>query len=50
MTDESPLYTKTGETFHYHGRVNHSQNEYARAYFWHSNTAEGYFSLLKRAV
>jgi transposase-like protein len=50
MTDESPIYPKLGEAFSYHGTVNHSANEYARAYFWHTNTAEGYFSLLKRAV
>jgi transposase-like protein len=50
MTDESPIYTKIGKTFSLHGTVNHSANEYARAYFWHSNTVEGYFSLLKRAV
>jgi transposase-like protein len=50
MTDESTLYPKIGETFSYHGTVNHSANEYARAYFWHTNTVEGYFSLLKRAV
>jgi transposase-like protein len=50
MTDESPIYPKIGERFAYHGAVNHSANEYARAYFWHTNTVEGYFSLLKRAV
>ena len=50
MTDESTLYPKLGEGFSYHGTVNHSANEYARAYFWHTNTVEGYFSLLKRAV
>jgi transposase-like protein len=50
MTDESPIYPKLGEGFSYHGTVNHSANEYARAYFWHTNTVEGYFSLLKRAV
>ena len=50
MTDESPSYTKIGATFSMHGTVNHSANEYARAYFWHSNTAECYFSLLKRAI
>ena len=50
MTDESPIYTKIGAAFASHGTVNHSANEYARAYFWHSNTAESYFSLLKRAV
>lgn len=50
MTDESPIYPKIGEGFSLHGTVNHSANEYARAYFWHTNTVEGYFSLLKRAV
>ncbi|MDR3424129.1 MAG: IS1595 family transposase [Alphaproteobacteria bacterium] len=50
MTDESAVYPKIGVTFALHGTVNHSANEYARAYFWHSNTVEGYFSLLKRAV
>jgi len=50
MTDDSPIYPKIGEGFSLHGTVNHSANEYARAYFWHTNTVEGYFSLLKRAV
>jgi transposase-like protein len=50
MTDESTLYPKIGATFSMHGTVNHSQNEYARAYFWHTNTVEGYYSLLKRAI
>jgi transposase-like protein len=50
MTDESALYPKIGEGFSVHGTVNHSANEYARAFFWHTNTAEGYFSLLKRAI
>ncbi len=50
MTDESPIYPKIGEAFSLHGTVNHSANEYARAYFWHTNTVEGYFSLLKRAI
>lgn len=50
MTDESPIYPKIAEGFSMHGTVNHSANEYARAYFWHTNSAEGYFSLLKRAI
>jgi transposase-like protein len=49
-TDESTLYPKIGATFSLHGTVNHSQNEYARAYFWHTNTVEGYYSLLKRSI
>ena len=51
MTDESPIYPKIGaelrDAWH---REPFSANEYARAYFWHTNTAESYFSLLKRAV
>jgi len=50
MTDESPIYPKIGEAFSLHGTVNHSANEYARSYFWHTNNVEGYFSLLKRAI
>jgi hypothetical protein len=30
--------------------VNHSDEEYVRTYFWHTNTAEGYFSILKRGI
>ncbi len=51
MTDESPIYpgiTKRLEITH--GTVNHSQNEYARAHFWHTNSAENYFSILKRGI
>jgi transposase-like protein len=50
MTDEAPAYTKIGEEFAGHGTVNHSAEEYVRAYFWHTNTVEGYFSILKRGV
>jgi transposase-like protein len=50
MTDEAPTYTKTGDEFAGHGTVNHSAEEYVRAYFWHTNTVEGYFSILKRGV
>jgi transposase-like protein len=50
MTDEAPVYTKIGEEFFAHGTVNHSAEEYVRAYFWHTNTAEGYFSILKRGI
>lgn len=51
MTDESPIYPKIGEGFSYHGTVNHSADEYVRmgAYI-HSNTAENYFSILKRGI
>jgi hypothetical protein len=50
MTDEAPVYSKTGEKFAGHGTVNHSAEEYVRAYFWHTNTIEGYFSILKRGI
>ena len=50
MTDEAPQYVKTGEEFAGHGTVNHSTEEYVRAYFWHTNTVEGYFSILKRGI
>lgn len=50
MTDESPLYKTTGKKFAGgHETVTHSQREYARGDA-HSNTAESYFSLLKRGV
>ncbi len=50
MTDESTIYPKIGKEFAGHGSVNHSAKEYARGTFFHSNTAESYFALLKRGV
>jgi len=50
MTDGSPVYPGIGAEFAGHGWVNHSIEEYVRAYFWHTNTVENYFSILKRAV
>ncbi len=50
MTDESNVYTKTGKEFSGHGTVNHSIKEYVRGKFFHSNTVENYFSILKRGV
>ena len=50
MTDESGVYTKTGREFSGHGTVNHSINEYVRGKFFHSNTVENYFSILKRGI
>jgi hypothetical protein len=38
MTDESPVYWSIGRQFAGHGAVNHSAEEYVRAYFWHTNT------------
>jgi transposase-like protein len=50
MTDEATYYTKTGREFGGHGTVNHSIEEYVRGGFWHTNTVEGYFALLKRGI
>lgn len=50
MTDESTVYPRIGAEFAGHGTVNHSIEEYVRASFWHTNTAENYFSILKRGI
>ncbi len=50
MTDEGTQYTKIGKEFSGHGTVNHSADEYARGTFWHTNTSENYFSILKRGI
>lgn len=50
MTDESPVYPSATAGFAGHGTVNHSIEEYVRGKFWHTNTVESYFSILKRGV
>jgi transposase-like protein len=50
MTDESPVYKSPGKEYSGHGTVNHSIKEYVRGKFWHTNTVEGYFSILKRGI
>ena len=50
MTDESPVYPPVVKGFGGHGTVNHSIEEYVRGGFWHTNTVEGYFSILKRGI
>jgi ISXO2-like transposase domain len=50
MTDEALVYPKIGDEFAGHGTVNHSAEEYVRTYFWHTNTVENYFSILKRGI
>jgi hypothetical protein len=50
MTDEAPAYKSVGKEFSGHGSVNHSADEYVRGMFWHTNTAESFFALLKRGV
>jgi transposase-like protein len=50
MTDDSRVYPKVGDEFAGHGTVNHSAEEYVRGSFWHTNTVESHFALLKRGV
>lgn len=50
MTDEAGQYKAVGREFAGHGSVNHSIEEYVRSFFWHTNTIEGYFSILKRGI
>ncbi len=45
-----PSYVKVGREFVGHGTVNHSIQEYVRGGFWHTNTVENYFSILKRGI
>jgi transposase-like protein len=48
-TDESGVYWGIGEQFASHRIVVHSANEYVRGDA-HTNTVEGYFSILKRGI
>lgn len=50
MTDEAGVYRSPGREFAGHGTVNHSIDEYVRGTFWHTNTIEGYFAILKRGI
>ena len=50
MTDEWGSYVRVGREFAGHGTVNHSIKEYVRGGFWHTNTVENYFSILKRGI
>jgi hypothetical protein len=50
MTDEGTVYPPITKGFGGHGTVNHSIEEYVRGGFWHTNTVESYFSLLKRGL
>lgn len=49
MTDTAGGYMAMGKEFARHEMVDHSVNEYVRGDA-HSNTVEGYFSLLKRGI
>lgn len=48
-TDELPGYAGVGKRFATHRRVRHSLNEYVKGNA-HTNTVEGFFSILKRGV
>ncbi len=50
MTDENAAYIKVGREFSGHGSVNHSADEYVRKVFYHTNTVESYFAIVKRGV
>jgi transposase-like protein len=51
MTDEAPVYTKTGKEFADHRTVNHSADEYVKhGGFTHTNTIESFFAIMKRGV
>jgi transposase-like protein len=52
MTDSSPRYSATikAAPFLSHSQVNHSKAEYVRNGVIHTNTVEGYFSILKRGL
>ena len=49
MTDEERSLVGIGWNFASHGTVNHSKDEYVRGNI-HTNTVEGFFSILKRGV
>lgn len=49
MTDEAVQYNQIGWNFPIHTVVAHTANEYVRGNT-HTNTAEGYFSILKRGI
>jgi transposase-like protein len=50
MTDDARVYPAVTGEFAGHGSVNHSADEYVRGNFWHTNTVENYFSILKRGI
>ena len=49
MTDGANVYTAVGTEFASHSAVDHSAGEYVRGHA-HSNTAENFFSILKRGI
>jgi transposase-like protein len=50
MTDDARMYWAVGREFAHHGTVLHAAREFSRGDGHHSNTAENFFSILKRGV
>jgi transposase len=50
MTDDARIYWSIGREFAAHGTTLHAGREFARPGGVHSNTAENFFSILKRGV
>lgn len=50
MTDDARFYLGIGKEFASHGTTLHSNREFSRGDGQHSNTAENFFSILKRGV
>ena len=50
MTDDATVSPPLMNPMRGHGTVNHSIEEYVRGGFWHTNTVENYFSILKRGI
>jgi transposase-like protein len=50
MTDDARWYVNVGREFAAHGSTLHSNREFSRGDGHHSNTAENFFSILKRGV
>jgi transposase-like protein len=50
MTDDARVYWSIGREFASHGTTLHAAREFARPGGVHSNTAENFFSILKRGV
>jgi transposase-like protein len=50
MTDDARFYNNIGREFAAHGTTLHSNREFSRGNGHHSNTAENFFSILKRGV
>ena len=50
MTDDHSGYKTVGKEYVGHGVVKHSLGEYVRATYFHTNTIENFFSILKRGI